>query len=84
MRTTGISFIEAMDNRFPCKPIIRFTKAHTRQGAIISEGKPDFDEFYEMYGGVKVPHEIVRHIYEAGWADAQRAAIEALSNCTQG
>lgn len=72
-----------IDQRFPCKPMVRFTKAHTRQGAIISEGMPSFDEFYEMYGGVKVPYEVVRYIYELGWIDAQTTTINPPSHYRQ-
>lgn len=75
--------MEAIDARFPCRPAVKFLAPHRRLNYTAAEGTLDFSSLVDMYNYIEVPYEIVKHIYEAGWADAQRAAIEALSNCTQ-
>jgi len=72
--------LEAMDNRFPCRPNIKFIKPHRRLGAMHHEGQPDFDSYIErMYDCIEVPYEVVKQIYEAGWNDARDAVKEAIS-----
>jgi hypothetical protein len=77
MKNVHIALIE----RYPYRPIVYFVKPHRRLNGMIIHALPGA-ELLEMYGKVEVPHEIVRHIYEQGWADAQGATIEALSKST--
>jgi len=75
MRTVS----EAMDNRFPCRPNIKFIKPHRRLGAMHHEGEPDFNNYIEqMYDVIEVPYEVVKQIYEAGWNAAMYAVKEAI------
>jgi len=73
------SVTEAINNRFPYKPSIRFIKPHRRLGAMHHEGQLDFNSYIEqMYEAIEVPYEIVKQIYEAGWRDAKYAMKEAI------
>jgi hypothetical protein len=70
--------LEAIDERFPCKPIIHFAKPHRRLGGMVYEGASDFRGLAEMYSTIEVPYEIVKHIYELGWNDAKDAVRKEL------
>jgi hypothetical protein len=64
--------LEAIDERFPCKLNIKFTKPHRRIPLTTHEGTLNFNSYIErMYDYVEVPYEIVKHIYELGWSDAK-------------
>jgi hypothetical protein len=72
--------LEAMDNRFPCRPSIRFIKPHRRLSATSHEGTLEFESYIEgMYEYIEVPYEIVKHIYELGWTDAKDAMKKELA-----
>lgn len=73
------SVLEAINNRFPYRPSIKFVKSHRRLSATYHEGQPDFNNYIEqMYDIIEVPYEIVKKIYEAGWSDAKCAMKEAI------
>jgi hypothetical protein len=74
------SVLEAIDNRFPCRPNIKFIKPHRRLGGIYHEGEPDFNSYIDY---IEVPYEIVKQIYEAGWSDAKDEMKKELAGVTQ-
>jgi hypothetical protein len=63
---------EAFQSKYPSKPTIYFVKPHRRLSAMYCEGTPDYEAaMAAMYSHVEVPYEIVKHIYEQGWLDAE-------------
>lgn len=70
---------EAMDERFPCRPSIKFIKPHRRLNLTFHEGMPEMESMKILYDHIEIPYEIVKHIYELGFNDAKKAVGEEIS-----